>query len=387
TFVPNANPLSDAVNSSANVGKLTHNGGYTNGNSTAVDIDSKVYSSYEVSVYSPNTTKGKVQIQLKDASGNQLDWYEQAVTDSTKWIKYTRNLVCTSKITAVTVFFNNGTNSTGTAKDTVYLDNIVFKKSTFNTLYGESFAASWSPWGSWSGAPSTKAGSWFGKVNLQTTGDANINLDQWWGDHGHVLKITPTDAVVIIPDINVAGFDSLKLSADMSWPWSLTEQNAGYYSASDADKSPLIDVRIGAGDWVPAPTSAIGQNWATPVILLKDVSGNPISNVNTISIRLSQTPLFTAVYDNVKILGKVHNGVPTSIEAGKPNVLSIYPNPATTYIVIPASAKASIFNLSGEMVKSAENCEKVDVSSLPKGVYLVKMTVGNSTTQSKFVKK
>lgn len=307
TFEQDANPLSDGVNNSTNVGKLTEYNAWSPGNSTTVDIDSRVYNSFDVSVYSPNSTTGKVQIQLKDASGNQLDWFEQTVSSSTGWIKLTRNLGFAAKIASVVVFWNHTVNPKGTTEDIVYLDNLVFKKSTnpFLTLYGETFAASWSQWGSWSGAPSTKAGSWFGKVNLQTAADAVVNLDRYWDAYEHVLRVAPANEAVIIPDIDVAGFDSLKLSADISWPWSQVEQDAGYYGVGDAEKSPIIDVKVGTGDWINVPTTPIA-GWTTQVILLRDGSGNPISNVSTISIRLSHTPLFTSVYDNVKILGKIH---------------------------------------------------------------------------------
>jgi len=389
TFASDVNPLSDAVNSSANVGKLTHNGQWTSGNSTTVDIDSKLYTSYEVSVYSPNSTTGKVQIECKDASDRQLDWYEQTITSSTGWIKFTRNLNCVSRITKVTVFFNNGVNSTSTAADIVYLDNVVFKKSTssFQPFYCEKFFASWSLYGNWSGVPSTQANSWFGGVNLQTEGDATMNLEQWWGDNGHILKMNPTAAAVIIPDINVAGYDSLKLSANMTWPWSSAEQTAGYYGASDADKSPLIDVKIGTGNWVPVPTSALTQSWATPVILLKDGSGNPISNVSTISIRLSHTPFYTAVYDNVKILGKVHVDVTTSLSGEKKDVFMVYPNPATNYILAKNAQKVTITDLNGRIVTEAFNAEKVDVSSLAKGAYIVKAQIENATKIGKLIKQ
>jgi len=381
-----ANPTTDGINASVNVGQLTHTGQY-NDASTTVDIDPRVYNSIEMMVYSPYSTTGKVTIACFDASGNQLDWYESsAIATSGVWTKVTRNISFTKNIAKVMVGFNRNDAPSTTANDNiVYYDNLVFKKTTssFLTIYNESFYASWSQYGDWSGVPSTKAGSWFGGVNLQTTGDATMNLAQWWGDHGHVLKIYPTDAEVIIPNIDVSGFDNLKLSADMTWPWSKTEQDAGYYSASDADKKPIIDVKIGAGDWVSVPTSVIGD-WATSVILLKDGSGNPISNVSTISIRLSHTSLYTVVYDNVKILGK-------SIQTGLFNpgyeTFSVYPNPATNYILTQNAQKVSILDLNGRIVKEAYNTEKVDISSLAKGSYIVKAQIENVTKIGKLIKE
>lgn len=384
-----ANPTTDGINASVNVGELTHTAQYADANTT-VDIDPRVYNSVEMMVYSPYSTTGKVTIACFDASGNQLDWYESsAIATAGVWTKVTRNLLFTSKIVSVKVGFNRNDAPSATANDNiVYYDNLVFKKNTspFLTLYSETFFASWSQWGSWSGAPSTKAGSWFGKVDLQTLADANVNIDRYWDAHEGVLRVGTTDAAVIIADINVAGFDSLKLSADTSWPWSQVEQDAGYYGASAADKSPLIDVKIGAGDWIPVPTSAIG-GWATNVILLKDASGNPISNVSTISIRLSHTPLFTAVFDNVAIKGKVHVDVTTSLSGEKKDVFMVYPNPATNYILAKNAQKVTITDLNGRIVKEAFNAEKVDVSSLAKGAYIVKAQIENATKIGKLIKQ
>ncbi len=293
TFVGEANPLSGGVNTSANAGKYTHNTMWSEV-STPVSIDSREYTSYEVSYYTPTSTTGSVSIACYDASDKQLDWYAQPITTAGVWTKYTRNLNCTGIIAKVAVSFNIDKNPSITpSENIVYIDNLNFKKSTTLTLYAEKFSASWSPYASWSGAPSTNTGSWFGGVNLQTTGDANINLDQWWGDSGHVLKVGTTDAEIIFPNINVAGFDSLRLSADMAF---------------SASASPIVDVKVGDGDWVNVATSAI-TTWSSmtnQVYLLKDAAGNPISNVSTISIRLSHLSSTTVYYDNVKILGKIH---------------------------------------------------------------------------------
>jgi len=300
SFASVVNPLSDGVNSSANVGQFTNGNAWSNGNSTTVDIDTRVYTSYEVSMYSPNSTTGKVQIQLKDAGGNQLDWYEQAITTSTGWIKFTRTLSTEKKIAKVIVYFNHGSAPTGTSADIVYLDNLVFKKSALATLYSENFKPSWvtTNWGndSWTGRPDTVAGKWSGGVNLETVGNALMTLDHWWNDNGHYLKLSSTAADVIIPNINVAGFDSLRLSF------------LSTYGGNSVN--PIVAVKVGAGDWVSVTTSASG-NWWNPgvnqVDLLKDAGGNPIGNVSTISIKLSPYAGGADLwYDNVKILGTVH---------------------------------------------------------------------------------
>jgi len=376
TFVSGVNPLSDAVNSSANVGKYTKNAQYANSATTA-NIDSRIYSSYEVSIYSPNTKTGHVQIQLKDSADKQLDWYDQTVTDSTKWIKFTHNLNCTGKVAKVIVNFNYGTAQKGTLADTVYIDNLVFTKSLLATLYSETFSASWSQWGSWTGAPSTKAGSWFGGVNLETNGDANVTLDRWWNAYEHTLKLSQTDSAVTIPNINVAGFDSLKLSFEVT--------------RGGGSALPIVAVKVGAGDWVSVTTLASDAWWGfsgnAQVDLLKDAGGNPINNVSTISLKFSNSPGADIYYDNVKILGKVHSGITTSLTGASKEVFSVYPNPATNYILTPNAQKVSISDLNGRIVSEAFNAEKVDVSSLANGAYIVKVNIDNATKVGKLIKR
>jgi len=370
-----ANPKTDGINASANVGQLTHTGQY-NDASITVDIDPRVYNSIEMMVYSPFSTTGKVQIACFDADGNQLDWFESpAITTSGVWTKVTRNISFTKKIARVMVGFNRNDAPSATANDNiVYYDNLVFKKNTssFLTIYNETFFASWSQYGNWAGAPSTQVGKWFGGVDLQTTGDATINLEQWWGDNGHILKITSTNAAVIIPDINVAGFDSLKLS----------------YDTHDEAAKPIIDVKVGSGDWVSIATSSQSWSWTwkTFVLFLKDATGNSISNVSKISLRFSQPASDGLIYDNVKISGKVHN-ILSSLSSELKNVFSVYPNPATNYILTKNAQKVTILDLNGRIVKEALNSEKVDVSSLSQGTYIVKAQIGNATKIGKLIKE
>lgn len=375
TFVSAANPLSDAVNSSANAGKYTHSSQWSD-LSTTVSIDPRVYTSFEVSVYTPTSTTGTVVIACFDASGKQLDWYSQAITTAGVWTKYTRNLNFTRNIASVVVGFNNGTNPKGTTDDVVYVDNLVFKNSnsTFIPIYSETFYASWSQWGSWKGVPSAEAGNWFGGVDLQTTANDTIRLNRWWnGDsHDDNLQIKSTDADVIITNINVAGFDSLKFSADIE-------------RDSTTSELPTVAVKVGTGDWVSVATSAVSKNsWGNQVILLKDAGGNPVNNVSTISLRLSHSSDGSLFYDNVKILGK-------SIQTGLFNpgyeAFSVYPNPATNYILTQNAQKVSILDLNGRIVKEAINTEKVDISSLVKGAYIVKVKIDNATKIGKFIKE
>ena len=248
---------------------------------------------------------------------------------------------------------------------------------TPTTLYNEPF----SPVGvdvnaNWIGAPSTLAGAnnWSGGIDLQTEGDGNMTLASQWSNLR--LKLTSADSAVIIPDINVAGYTNLQFSID------------GY--REDSPLAPILDVKVGTGDWVSQSTQGVGNywNWTTAVTSLKDAGGIQLSNVSTISLKISVTDPSTSLYylDNVKVLGRAPS-IPTSLSNKSMDVFSVYPNPATNYILTKNAQKVTIVDLNGRIVKEAINTEKVDVSSLANGAYIVKVKIDNATKIGKLIKE
>ncbi len=73
-------------------------------------------------------------------------------------------------------------------------------------------------------APSTKTGTWSGGVDLETAGDANINLRQGWGEQFNLKILTTGGAAVTIPNIDVTGYTDLNLS------YEFVLENAGSFS-------------------------------------------------------------------------------------------------------------------------------------------------------------
>jgi hypothetical protein len=163
------------------------------------------------------------------------------------------------------------------AQQTVYAENFESNVAYVSDAYMYSFA------------PSTKAGTWNGGVNLKTAGDANINLRQGWGN-GFLLKIEFKGAAVTIPNINVAGYTNLKLSYNF-----VVEDGGGAVV-------PKIEASIdGGASWVTLPTVASGAGWnkdAKSVAL-------PSGNYKTISLRMNpNTETANAImFDNFIITG------------------------------------------------------------------------------------
>ncbi|QEC75228.1 hypothetical protein [Mucilaginibacter ginsenosidivorax] len=163
------------------------------------------------------------------------------------------------------------------AQQTVYAENFESNVAYVSDAYMYSFA------------PSTKAGTWNGGVNLKTDGDAKINLRQGWGN-GFLLKIEFKGAAVTIPNINVAGFTNLKLSYE-------------FVVEDEGDAVvPKIEASIdGGASWVTLPTVASGAGWnrdAKSVAL-------PSGNYKTISLRMNANTLSAnaIMFDNFVITG------------------------------------------------------------------------------------
>ena len=87
-----------------------------------------------------------------------------------------------------------------------------------------------------------------------------------------------------------------------------------------------------------------------------------------------------------------NNKVTIISETNLDNSLSIYPNPATKVLNINSTLtnyEVSIFDISGQLVLQNKNSPSLDVSNLPKGMYILKLQDMNSMTSltKKFVRE
>lgn len=379
-----ANPATNGINTSANVGQITHTKQYSNVG-TVVDVDPHQYTSIEFMVYIPTSITSTVTITLYDAAGLQLDNFDSPViTTAGVWVKISHPITFTRKIAKVEMAFNRNSTPTAVASDNIgYIDNFVFVKSTspVTTIYMETFYATWSLWAPWTGAPSTQAGKWYGGIDLQTTADGPMTINSWNGTkNDNNLVLSPNAAAVTFTNIDVTGFNSLKLAVDYGWVWSATEP---YWSITAAERLPKIEVKSGTGAWITVSTVGLIQDWASNEFVLLDALAAPLAGP-IISIRITSFPSITMHVDNVRISGIATSA--TSVSTVNKSNVSIYPNPATDYISVKGAQSVSIFNLDGKEVLSSQNLERIDVRKLGKGVYVVKAKTGEETLTSKLIK-
>jgi hypothetical protein len=75
--------------------------------------------------------------------------------------------------------------------------------------------------------------------------------------------------------------------------------------------------------------------------------------------------------------------------------MNVYPNPASDFITVDASliqtkCQLSILNLSGQELIARQITEpktQIDISSLPSGVYFVRLTSDKTVSTGKFIKQ
>jgi len=117
-----------------------------------------------------------------------------------------------------------------------------------------------------------------------------------------------------------------------------------------------------------------------------DVDGSLLPTyVKTVNFRMSYGAGCESWVDDMWFAGTPQNLA--GIFAPKSEAFNVYPNPTAKYITTPNAQKVSITDLNGRLVKEVFNTEKVDVSTLANGAYIVKVKTIDSTKVGKLIKR
>jgi len=93
--------------------------------------------------------------------------------------------------------------------------------------------------------------------------------------------------------------------------------------------------------------------------------------------------------DNSGVADYLEANVALNINSSYLNLLKVFPNPTDSYLFIEGINNPiylSIYNLLGKKVMYKSNIEKIDVSELSKGVYIINISDGVSQIIRKFIK-
>ena len=130
-----------------------------------------------------------------------------------------------------------------------------------------------------------------------------------------------------------------------------------------------------------SPQQTIIGNGDAKITLTADQNTTGVSRSSNVIISGEGVPSKTVIVSQTATLGINNNAL---------SIITMYPNPTSDFLNIKSDQKISkieIYDMSGKLVQTSKmNNEKVSVSKLPKGNYLIKLQTENGVVNSKFIK-
>ncbi|MDD4969402.1 MAG: T9SS type A sorting domain-containing protein [Paludibacter sp.] len=215
---------------------------------------------------------------------------------------------------------------------------------------------------------------------------------------GRIMLTSKYNGTLETGTIDVAGNTNLDLSFGLGtqtwWP----------YNSDIANARPKVEISVDGGNFYEIYSNStflqftgeqVDLGWGLmdkyedQIFTLVDypfttIEGAPLSDVKTVNLRLAYKSGTEFWIDDLWLSGK---STQTGVSRPQTEVFKVYPNPATNYILTKNAQKVTIVDLNGRIVKVALNAEKVDVSSLAKGAYIVKVQIDNATKIGKLIKE
>lgn len=114
------------------------------------------------------------------------------------------------------------------------------------------------------------------------------------------------------------------------------------------------------------------------------IEGAALTDVTSINLRMAYKSGTEFWIDDMWLSGK---SIGSDVKTPKREAFIVYPNPASDYILTQNAQKVTITDLNGRIVKEALNQERVDISSLANGAYIVKVKSDGATKIGKLIKQ
>jgi hypothetical protein len=201
-------------------------------------------------------------------------------------------------------------------------------------------------------------------------------------------------------DIDVSGNTKFNLSFGIGtqtwWPYNSEIANARPKVEISVDGGAFYEIFSNStflqstGEWVVFDWGTV-EKFEDQIFVLVEypfttVEGAPLVSAQKINVRMSYKSGETFWIDDLWLSSELLN---TGLKTNKAETtFTVYPNPATDYINTKNAKKVYITDLNGHLVMQSANTDKLEVSSLAKGVYIVKVQQPDgSMKMGKFVKK
>lgn len=301
-FITVDNPLPDATNGSAKVGKFVHTRQWSEAG-IQTSIDSRFYTSFEFKIYIPEgTTPRETSVVMYGESGSVIDEFVTTIEETGKWVVVQHSYSLATKIAKVAVSFNRSFNENEIGATThAFFDDFIFKKTTSSLviLYNETFSTPSEPWRDWTVTAQDMAGKWVGGHDLDFEGSISIIKD-WDKVDSQVLQIDGTSPLITIPGISdLGGCKSYTLGFDLGWPFDEGLVDA-FFASPAAEKTIDMKYKVDGGEWIDIENATISDIWDTHSVTIDQ------ENISTIDIRIGiGSCLYKAQIDNIKIIGNL----------------------------------------------------------------------------------
>lgn len=249
--------------------------------------------------------------------------------------------------------------------------------SQFNaqtTIFSETFESNSPTLAGWNAVD--KDGDW---INWSLSDDSSVAAMGFSGYvYASVSMYGAQNNLLISPAINLPSSGNLSLSFKVG----------SYFQSSPAEHYAVYILPANStftGNETPAFVETLSQGGVAMTKTI-NISGNAGQNVK-VCFRHFLSEQSAIILDDVKIIQNTSLG---TSETKTTEQFEIYPNPATDYLYFKSKSKilnAEVYDLSGRKMTSQLSDNKVDVSNLQKGNYMIKLHTKEGEVTQKFIKK
>lgn len=204
-------------------------------------------------------------------------------------------------------------------------------------------------------------------------------------------------------DIEVSGNTNFVLS------FGIGTQLWWAYNAEIANARPKVEISVDGGNFYEIyseseflqATGNFGDfDWGQPeefedqIFVLVEypfttIEGAALDTVQTINLRMSYKAGASFWIDDLWLSAKAANsglGIGNGTRLSE-NSINIYPNPASNYIQVKNAKNVSIYDVNGRVVLKSTNSERINISSLENGVYVVIEKLDKYQKIGRFIKQ
>lgn len=199
-------------------------------------------------------------------------------------------------------------------------------------------------------------------------------------------------------NIDVTGFSKLKLSfgigTQLWWP----------YNSEIANARPKVEISINNGAFYEIYSDSqflqftgeqVDLGWGLmdkyedQVFTLVEypfttIEGGVLPSASTVNLRMSYKSGTQFWIDDLWLAGEY---VSSGVKSARSENFKVYPNPTKDFIITPNALQVTVTDMNGRELINTSNVEKVSVSGLANGIYIVKVTDSERTVFGKFVKE